>query len=295
MIVEIAVCGTAAFLFGRGIYHSGVLYGWIVQGLRQTDRPLPPPAAAIQTVAPWTDEDAKREAQLFLATGETCWWLDPNRWGDNPNWRDTLAFTAKPYLEADPPIPALMPRCPSCDSNDRVSITAEHGGEASAWYCSFCHGDFTRRRRLKRRPAALSVAEMAPPAMPVVYGRPRIAGVPMVEAHPAELPCGCSWNESITQTHGRGYSFSRCNRCNRWWELPSNGHGKGRVVAQGEHVHDRDDMAPPAIREWERVHRNGTQHHGVCPSDICQFPVAKRDGKYYCTNTDCNHHYKGWR
>lgn len=82
MLVEIGLCGTAAFLFGRGLYH------WIVQGLRQ--QPSAPPAAAIQTVAPWTDEDAKREAQLFLATGETCWWLDPNRWGDNPNWRDDM-------------------------------------------------------------------------------------------------------------------------------------------------------------------------------------------------------------
>ena len=274
MIVEIAVCGAAAALFARGIYHSGVLSGWIVQGLRQ--QPTPTPAAAIQTVAPWTDEDAKREAQLFLATGETCWWLDPNRWGDNPNWRDTLAFVAKPYLEADPPIPALMPRCPSCDSNDRVSITAEHGGEASAWYCGFCHGDFTRRRRLKRRPAALSVAEMAPPAMPT----------------PDELPCGCPGNSGY-EHHGPlrdGTTWTRCSRCSRWWEPPSQ--GPKTALAQGEYVHDRDDMNPTARLVWARRPQD---HHGVCPSDLCQFPVAKRDGKYYCTNTDCNHHYKGWR
>jgi hypothetical protein len=291
MIVEIALCGTAAFLFGRGIYHSGVLSGWIVQGLRQIEPPSAPPAAPIQTVAPWTDEDAKREMELFVATGETCWWLDPNRWGDDPKWRDRLVFVPTPYLDADPPVPALVPDCPSCGSADRVSITAEHGGEASAWYCAPCHGDFTRRRRFKPRPSRLTVAEMTPPAMPsTVYVNPQ-ATVRMVEAHPAELPCGCSWNESITQTHGRGYSFSRCNRCHRWWELPSNGQGKGRQVAQGEYVHDRDDMDPTAQREW----RLRPGQHGVCPSDICQFPVAKRDGKYYCTNTDCNHHYKGWR
>lgn len=180
MIVEIAVCGAAAFLFGRGIYHSGVLSGWIVQGLRQ--QPTPPPAPAIPAAAPTRATDEAREIALFLETG--VWWLDPNRWGDNPNWRDNLPRPiAPPYLDAEPPIPHLPPRCPVCGPNGQVAVMAIHGGEVSMWDCFVCGAEFTRKgetrksrkARLAREARALAeierngnkltIAEMSPPSV----------------------------------------------------------------------------------------------------------------------------------
>lgn len=307
MIVEIGLCGAAGFLFLRGIYHSGVLAGWITQGLSMSTRPkAPPPApAAAPAAAPKWDQD-RYETDLFLATGEICWWLDPNRWGDNPNWREKHGLTAveRQITPSNRPLaygalrqagvlipeqtykiverlPDVLP-CPNCGRSGHayIKIMAQHDDEATMMECERCGCEFTKAGPTKRWTRAQKKAAKS---------------VRMVEAHPAELPCGCSWNESITQSHGPGYGYSRCNRCEKWWELPSNGQGKGRIVAQGEHVHDKDDMTPTAQHRWEQIRISGAEHHGVCPSYLCQMPVAKRGGLYYCTNTDCHRHYGGWK
>lgn len=121
MIVEIALCGAAAALFGRGLYHSGVLTGWIAQGLRQpTPAPSPPPSAT-----PF-DHDAY-ELAPFRATG--AWWLDPNRWGDAP-----------PAQPAQPrPAKRRRKGCPKCGSD--VAREAWTGD----WVCVSLRCDYVER------------------------------------------------------------------------------------------------------------------------------------------------------
>lgn len=113
------------------------------------------------------------------------------------------------------------------------------------------------------------------------------------------LPCGCDPG-SLTKYGpiGNGATWVRCGRCSRWWEPPSNSND-WKLIAQGEHVHDRDDINPGAAFAWEKeamqINAGQATNHGRCPSDLCQYPVAKRGGLYYCTNSDCSHHDKGWK
>jgi hypothetical protein len=311
MIVEIAVCGTAAALFARGIYHSGVLTGWIAEGLMSTRPKAPPPRIAEKPapVLPDPAIDDRRWRDMFLAT-PSAFWLDPNLWGDNPNWRADLPIAA-PKPAPVKPIRAMMPRCPNCGVPDAVIVLTEHGGEATMWRCGACMAEFTKKgetRKSRKAHAAIRAAhdlnrrmgnyELDMPPPPMVSGTAWVnpqATMRMVEAHPAELPCGCSWNESIEYHQAKnGTTWTRCGRCEKWWEPPSND-GTHRRLAQGEHVHDKDYMNPTAQLVWERIWRNGTKHDGVCPSYLCQMPVAKRDGMYYCTSSDCRHSHKGWK
>lgn len=293
MIVEIGLCGAAGFLFLRGIYHSGVLAGWITQGLSLSTQPkAPPPRPPAPAAAPKWDQE-RYEIDLFLATG--AWWLDPNRWGDNPNWREKHGLTAVerqiaptelPVFAGRAPIagvpvyePQTMKRCPNCGENDPVICTAQHGDEETAWSCVKCKIDFTNAG-IKKKPKK------------GVHQRP-------VAEMPHKLPCGCpSSPTSITIQRTGHTTWTRCGRCEKWWEPRSND-PSGRWLAQGEHVHDKDDIAPHAQAAWDReakrIRENRGENHGTCPSAICQFPVAKRGGLYYCTNTDCHRYYGGWK
>lgn len=111
------------------------------------DRPSPTPAP-VTPAPPTGPTDDDREMKLFLDTG--AWWLDPNRWGDDPDWKSRI------------PGPARMPRkgpelasnklpCPKCGSK-RVTIMAEYGGVAAEWQCDNCRLTFTKATRVKRQP-----------------------------------------------------------------------------------------------------------------------------------------------
>lgn len=325
MLIEIAACGAALALFGRGLYHAGALTGWIAQGLREKPAPPAPPPA------PRFDPDAY-ELELWHATG--AWWLDPNRWGDAPTARHqppARRHVGCPKCGADVARESWtgdwvcvspscdyeerimsgmperkMPRCPSCGDHEHVTVMSEHGGEATSWYCSFCDGDFTRARRLKRRRGATRFDDLEYPAMLISTGLASPADVreawqrpPAItksyqrgDLPPGALPCGCEM--SSTETRGPladGTVFTRCGQCGKWWE-PASNDPTHRTLAQGEHVHDRDDMPPHAILAWRRP---PADHHGVCPNPECQMPVAKRDGLYYCTDSSCHHAHRGWK
>ncbi len=322
MLIEIALCGVAAFLFGRGIYHSGILTGWITEGLMSTRPKAPPPKTkpveSLAEILARVEANArKREAALFRDV-PTAWWLDPARWGDAP--RQEGFGTAKPsgiwckhcsegrylrrgdtllcnkcgdYRNAEPLAvePISVPPCPSCKRGGQahISIMAQHGDEASLLECQRCGCEYTpagpTKRWRKTQRLAKSQAEMSPPAMP--------GQEPAYNPDPKTLPCGCPGNGSIERRKIKGGStWTRCGRCQRWWEPQSND-VTGRWLGQGEHVHDRDDKAPDAVRAW--ANRLNQPSHGVCPADVCQFPVDKRDGLYYCTNTGCHHYDRGWK
>lgn len=313
MIVEIGLCGAAGFLFLRGIYHSGILTGWIAKGLMTTQpkapppRPTPPPAPFDENA--WRAKEAEREAAMFLAV-PTAWWLDPNRWGDNPGWRQSMPVAVPTPARPKRP-PPMMPRCPVCGLNDAVIVLATHGDEISMWHCGGCIAEFTKkgetRKSLKARTKRYSKyddlpeAMLKPPAIvepyqprPIVYGETKAVGSVYDDLPTSpypRLPCGCSGFESIEYHQVKnGTTWTRCGRCEKWWEPPSND-GTHRKLAQGEHVHDKDDMQPTA--QWYWKHR--PTEHGICPNYLCQMPVAKRDGLYYCTSGDCRHSLKGWK
>jgi hypothetical protein len=66
----------------------------------------PDPIPADDTVAEppvklWTDEDARQQALSFIAH-PSAFWLDPNFFGDDPDWRERL-FPAAPVRVQDRP------------------------------------------------------------------------------------------------------------------------------------------------------------------------------------------------
>lgn len=303
MIAEALFCGAAAFLFGRGIYHSGVLTGWITEGLMSTRPKAPPPKPAkvesLADVLARVEANArKREADLFRAV-PTAWWLDPARWGEVQGFIDEAKEEgAKAVLRAAGVMPPLavepepnVPPCPACKRGGRahIRVMAQHGDEATLLECERCGCEYTpagpTKRWRKTQRLAKSKAEMSPPAMP--------GQEPAYNPDPKTLPCGCPGNGPIERRKMKGgITWARCDRCKRWWEPRSND-ATGRWLAQGEHVHDRDDKAPDAVRAW--ANRLNQPSHGVCPADVCQFPVDKRDGLYYCTSASCDHYYRGWK
>lgn len=316
MLIEAALGGTALFLFGRGLYHSGVLAGWIGQGLLQ--QPTPAPTAA---PAP-SHNPEEHEMRLFLDT--RAWWLDPNRWGDDPDWRSripgpvTSVVTNRckhcgegnyiekyntllcdkcgdyrsvnpPYLDADPPIEALEPTyrlrpCPSCGraGHAHIKVLANHGDEATLMECERCGCEYT--------PAG--------PTKAWTKEQKLMRGVAIqrkqLPSHPDVLPCGCPGNGSITRSKSGGTTWTGCGKCSKWWE-PRSDDATGRWIAQGEYVQDRDTMDPGCLAAWGRRVNQPDRNHGACPTLTCQWPVDKRDGMYYCSNTGCHRHYGGWR
>ena len=145
--------------------------------------PLPAPEPTV-AVPLWTVEDDRRQAQAFI-DHPLAFWLDPNLFGDDPDWRERL-FPPKrdEYGDIDPAkevqalsygvarmtAPAIYypqntfravmhdpaPPCPTCRTGRRMVLT-EHGGEATSWACVDCDTEFTRagetkssRKRRKR-------------------------------------------------------------------------------------------------------------------------------------------------
>lgn len=295
-LVTIAVCATAGSLFARGLYHSGVLTGWIVQGL------TPPPAARQPDPAPKWDAEA-HEMQLFLDTG--MWWLDPNRWGDDPDWRDRIPAAIQP-VPAATPAPYPVPKCPNCGRTTlaEIKVTAEHGGVPSMWECERCGCEYTKKgetraskQRGKRIDEMRNVAAqmrdldrglLSPQELRVPY-MPGSVYDDLPESPYPYLPCGCSGFGQVHHASGPGWSYTRCQTCRKWWEPPSN--GRYRTLAQSCYVQEKDDMTPDVQAIWARRPAN----EGVCPNYECQHPVAKRHGMYYCTNKTCRNHTKEWR
>jgi hypothetical protein len=146
--------------------------------------PLPAPEPTL-AVSLWTIEDDRRQAQAFIDC-PTAFWLDPNFFGDDPNWRERLfppkrdeygdtplpviygrthaVGSTMDYMLTDeewdrqyrlaPPPPPPAPPCPTCHTGRRMVLT-DHGGEATSWACVDCDTEFTRagetRTSKKRR------------------------------------------------------------------------------------------------------------------------------------------------
>lgn len=145
--------------------------------------PLPTPEPTL-AVPLWTIEDDRRQAQAFIDC-PTAFWLDPNFFGDDPNWRERLFPPPRDeygdVLEhhfIDPEkerqaeavlmrhgimVPKMTfravmhdpaPPCPTCHTGRRMVLT-DHGGEATSWACVDCDTEFTRagetRTSKKRR------------------------------------------------------------------------------------------------------------------------------------------------
>lgn len=140
------------------------------------------PAEPVKMPALWTEEDERRQALAFIAD-PTCFWLDPNLFGDNPDWREKLERASPQDSEAralilgrtrisgnliyndgfydepepEPPVNDAPP-CPVCHTGRRT-VMAIHGGEATMWDCFDCGAEFTRagetkaskKRRAKKR------------------------------------------------------------------------------------------------------------------------------------------------
>src|SRR3546814_316915 len=66
--------------------------------------PLPAPEPTL-AVSLWTEEDDRRQAQAFI-DHPTAFWLDPNFFGDDPNWRERL-FPPKRDEYGDTPLPVI--------------------------------------------------------------------------------------------------------------------------------------------------------------------------------------------
>lgn len=151
--------------------------------------PLPAPEPTL-AVPLWTIEDDRRQAQAFIDC-PTAFWLDPNFFGDFPDWREKL-FAPERVQQAprlgekghiDPVreqralsyglnrvsgnylyhtdgesfrIEKAAPPCPTCHTGRRMVLT-DHGGEATSWACVECDTEFTRagetRFSKKRRKA----------------------------------------------------------------------------------------------------------------------------------------------
>lgn len=310
MIVEIAAFAAAGCMFLRGLYHSGVLSGWIAQVFRDNEirAVVAPPTPA----KPKFDVVAHERA-LFHAV-PLAFWLDPYLWGEPPSidrFTSSQGVRSAVYGEAQikgtpvyhepDKLPDVEP-CPVCGraGHAYIKITAQHGDEATMMECERCGCEFTKAgetkksklwRNRKKLGPQLDDALLRPPGMAVLNPRATYKIETDLPARPL-LPCGCL-DAGITHTKGSWGSMVRCSRCEKWWEPPSN--GGPRELAQGEHVHDRDDMTPQAEARWDDVVKYGLENHGACPSYECRFPVAKRHGLYYCTNTSCRHHDRGWK
>jgi hypothetical protein len=59
-----------------------------------------PPASPVSIPPLWSEEDA-RQAAISYQSNPLAFWLDPNLWGDNPDWRDHL-------LPAEPLVGSVM-------------------------------------------------------------------------------------------------------------------------------------------------------------------------------------------
>lgn len=330
MIVESAI-GVAATLVAAGFAaHRIEQLMLAAKGFDTRDffKPISgePAKPAVDPAPPSSRAEDEREMKLFMETG--AWWLDPNRWGDDPDWRSRIPGpiyntpTAKARKGTKPPEPATEKRpCPWCGSKD-VTIAAEHGGEATEWQCNTCAKFYTRSTRVKRdvvqeararavrlekglttpfdEAAAAAYADAfddmpAPPAMPdfrqppAVY-RPEAA----FTAHMADhLPCGCPHHSPTERRHsGKGghWSYTRCLACRRWWE-PASNDPTGRRMAPGEMIHSELSCPPDGIEAWDRRNRRGETNHGACPR--CTFPVERsKSGVYRCTDTGCEKHVR---
>ncbi len=145
-------------------------------------KPDPLPATEPTLAVPlWTIEDDRRQAQAFIDC-PTAFWLDPNFFGDFPDWREKLFAPERVqtpprlgekghidpvreqmalsygisrmggnflYTIHDPQNTFKMvmhdpaPDCPTCHVGRRMVLT-DHGGEATSWACVDCDTEFTR-------------------------------------------------------------------------------------------------------------------------------------------------------
>lgn len=217
------------------------------------------------------------EVRLFLEV-PTASWLDPNRYGDNPDWRPVPKPKPVPKIAA-PERPA--PNCPVCGPAGRVVVMSVHAGEATMWDCWDCGAAFTRKGetaksrkkrtiRLERRhldalePAELRRLSLSDTPLAEVYMHSAPAVIPyrpdrslritsrqlddelismhqmMQQASEDRLPCGCTGAIKRGREPYTGWWFSACETCGAEWEPPSND-STGRRLAQGERV-----IYPPA-------------------------------------------------
>lgn len=203
------------------------------------------------------------EVRLFLEV-PTATWLDPNRYGDNPDWRP-IAPKKKTVVAK-----RRTPSCVNCGGREHVYATAQHGDQDSAWQCHACLVEFTRADMQRQRdsrylePAELRRPSLSDTPLAEVYMHSAPAVIPyrpdrslritsrqlddelismhqmMQQASEDRLPCGCTGAIKRGREPYTGWWFSACETCGAEWEPPSND-STGRRLAQGERV-----IYPPA-------------------------------------------------
>lgn len=186
MILESAI-STIATLIAAGYAAHKIENAFLARkgyDTRNFFKPDPVPAPAPTVAVPlWTEEDDRRQAQAFI-DHPLAFWLDPNLFGDDPDWRERL-FPAPVRVQQAPRlgepgyidpvreqraltyglgrvsgnylyhtdgesfrIEKAAPPCPTCRTGRRMVLT-DHGGEATSWACVDCDTEFTRAGETK--------------------------------------------------------------------------------------------------------------------------------------------------
>lgn len=261
--IEIAATGSfAAYAF----YRSGafdklaaeIRRGTALTPPQKSVPPKPTPAGEFERYALQADHE---ERQKLLAS-PTGWLLDPFRYPTNPHEGrtpraaaaideilDTLARMDRVHNGLEPHfavyrpehtfriVTPTVPRCPSCGEHKGVAVTADHGGEASAWICNPCQVEFTKAGETRASKKAR-------------------------KSLPSVLPCGCTG--AVEQDHILNYGReSTCRTCFSTWE-PRSDDFSGRTLGQGERV------------RWSASKRRAGFGEQDVPFDL-PLPPANRD------------------
>jgi hypothetical protein len=210
-----------------------------IRGPSAAEKPataLPPPL--------WSDTDARRAAEMFIEN-PLAFWLDPNLWGDDPNWRERLFPTpTEPLIspvmrmrahidkrkgKPDDSFPDLPCGCPWETTITRMREPY------TGWHVTRCN-----RCKAEWEPASndptgrrLGQGERVHPAgyTAKVAAERDEWGDDIVRKQLADLPRGScpSCGRSHPQCHtpldpstadGWGESFLRCTQCAHEWPIP---------------------------------------------------------------------------
>ncbi len=153
-------------------------------------------------MALWSAEDERRQALSYIEN-PLAFWLDPNLWGDNPDWREKL----------------LPPQETPAEHYNRIRRQRGLPGNPI---------DPAKEAENDRLMAEAGIIN------PKMLYRAVIASE---DDSFLPLPCGCPWETTITRMREpyTGWHVTRCNRCMAEWRPPSTD-SSGRRLGQGEKV-----------------------------------------------------------
>jgi hypothetical protein len=224
--------------------------GWMKHPLEDemSVRPKAPPPPRPTPAKPfklWSDEQARLAAASFVEN-PAAFWLDPNLWGDDPNWRERLF----PVLTAEHD-PRMYPPPPPSPAEFRPGSTMDYMLTDDEWRKQHCKHVNTAWRLVRWPHSGITVCEDCGSEW-------KADGPPGDDSFPP-LPCGCPWETPIQKARApyTGWHFSICDRCGAEWEPPSND-PTGRKLGQGERVYPGGYVAKsdtPAIVEPKMAFR----------------------------------------